>query len=225
MDVGAVAPRLLVDLGRHAGPDEPAEDVADRRLPGLVAEEARDDPVLDHAAHALGEREPVAEHELAGARAHHRDHRPGRRDADGRDRDVGVDVGDRDGRPRAQARPARRRLGQPAGHRAEAVDAARHLVVDDRGQAGLEAGEERRVGEAVALRPLGLVARGAGVAGLRPGELPHDPVGRLDQPVRRAVDARRLVEDLEALGVEPLRRDPAAVARQPRLAARLRPGR
>ncbi len=132
---------------------------------------------------------------------------------------MGVDVGDRDGRPRAQASPAGRGLGQPAGDRTEAVDVARHLVVDDRGQAGLEAAEERGVRKAVALRPLGLVARGAGVARLRPGELPDDPVGGLDQPVRGTVDPWRLVEDLEALGVEPLRRDPAPVSRQPRLAA------
>jgi hypothetical protein len=65
-----------------------------------------------------------------------------------------------------------------------------------------------------------LVAGRAGVAGLDAGELPDDPVGRLDQPVGPAVDLGRLVEDLQRLAEEPLARDLAAVARQPRLARR-----
>ena len=86
--------------------------------------------------------------------------------------------------------------------------------------AGSRAAEVGRVGEAVALRPHRLVAGRARVPRLDPGQLPDDPVGRLEQAVRGGVDLRRLVEDLEGLREEPLRRDLAAVAVQPVLPGR-----
>ena len=211
------APGRLVDVGRDGVAREPGEDVADRRLARLVAEQAGHDAVLDDAAHPLRQCRARPEDQVAGARAHHRDHRAGLGDADRRHRDVGVDVGDGDRRPRPQARSMRRppptgRPPTPPSGR----DVARHLVVDDAREARVERAEERRVREPVRLRPDRLVAGRARVARLDAGQPPDDPVGRLDEPVGRRVDVRRLVEDLEALGVEPLRRDPAAVARQPR---------
>ena len=139
-------------------------------------------------------------------------------------RDVGVDVGDRDRRPGAQAGQRRRSFGQHARSAAERQERARHLLVDDVLEARVERREEGVVGKPVALRPHRLVAGGAGVAGLDAGQLPDDPVGRLDQPVGAVVDLGRLVEDLERLREEPLRRDLAAVAGEPRLAALCRDG-
>ena len=43
--------------------------------PGLVAEEAGDDAVLDDAAHAVDDRELVAEEDVADAGAHDHDQR------------------------------------------------------------------------------------------------------------------------------------------------------
>ena len=70
-----------------------------------------------------------------------------------------------------------------AGALAGARDLAGHLLVDDVGEARGQGGKELAVGESVFLRPERLVAGGAGVAGLDPGELPDDPVSGLDQPV------------------------------------------
>src|SRR3984885_1331785 len=50
--------------GAEARP--PREDVADRALARLVAELARDDPAVHHAADAWHVREPVAVHHVAG---------------------------------------------------------------------------------------------------------------------------------------------------------------
>ena len=52
VDVDAAGPGLGVVRLRQAVLDEPLEVIADARLAGLVAEEARDDAVLDAAAHA-----------------------------------------------------------------------------------------------------------------------------------------------------------------------------
>ena len=98
------------------------------------------------------------------------------------------------------------------------TDVAAHLLVDDVGEARIERRKVAGVREAVALGPHGLVAGRAGVARLDAGEPPDHPVGGLDQPVRRRVDLRGLIQDLERLGEEPLGRDLAAVARQPGLA-------
>ncbi len=62
-----------------------------------------------------------------------------------------------------------------------------------------------------------LVARGAGVADVGAGELPDDPVGRLDPVPHRGVDRRGLLQQLQALGELPLRGDQAPVAGQPGL--------
>ena len=43
---------LPVHLGRYLLVDVPAEDVADRRLPCLVAEQPGDDPAVDDPAHS-----------------------------------------------------------------------------------------------------------------------------------------------------------------------------
>ncbi len=99
------------------------------------------------------------------------------------------------------------------------VEVARHLLVDHMFQARVERLEEFLGREALALRPDGLVAGGAGVARLHAGQLPDHPVRGFEQPVGRGVDIRGFVQDLQRLGKEPLRGDLAAVARQPRLAA------
>ena len=101
--------RGCVVLGRHGVPREPPEDVADRRLPRLVAEVAGHDAVLDDAAHALDLDELVAEQQMAVARAHDHGERPRRGDGRRRHRAVEVDVPDRHRGSRPQPRPCRRR--------------------------------------------------------------------------------------------------------------------
>src|SRR6201996_4775707 len=57
-----------------------------------------------------------------------------------------------------------------------------------------------------------LVAGGTRVARLHPGQLPGDPVRRLDPPRRQPVTLRIPLQQLQTLGVLPLRRDPPPVA-------------
>ena len=121
--------------------------------------------------------------------------------------------------PGSQAGPARGLGGQPAGLRAQLADLARKLVIDQMFQPGSERLEEVVRREAVVLRPDALVAGGGEVARLAAGELPDDPVRRLDQPVGRGVNLRILVQDLPRLGHKPLGADLAAVAVQERVPA------
>ena len=197
--------------------DEPAEMVADARLPGFVAEQAGDDPVLDVAAHAGDRVLAVGQDDVAGRRAHDHDHPARLDDRGGRRRDVGIDIGDRHRRAGRQAGPGGSLVGQPAGSLAHRPDVAGHLLVDDVCQPRVERGEVALVREAVPLRPHRLVAGRARVPGLRAGQPPDDPVGGLDQAVRLRVDLGRLVEDLQRLREEPLGGDPPAVPVEPRL--------
>ncbi len=198
---------------------EPREDVADAALAGLVAVEAGDDAAVHDAAHARHFGEAIAEQHVARRRAHDGDQPSRLDDACRRHRDVRVDVGDGDRDPRRQAHPAGRFGGQIAGAAAERRQRGRQLRRDEIGEAGVERAEVvgRRVG---AVLEVGLVAGGAGVARLDAAHPPDHPVGGLDQPIGGAIDLRRLFEDLQRLGQEPLARDLAAVAGEPRLAAR-----
>ena len=62
---------------RHLVLDVPGEDVADAGLAGLVAVQPVDDAAVDDAAHAGDLGEVVAVHDVAGARAHDREHLAG----------------------------------------------------------------------------------------------------------------------------------------------------
>src|SRR5262245_34860567 len=42
-------------------------------------------------------------------------------------------------------------------------------------------------------------------------ELPHDPIARLDETLRRCVDVRRMIQGFQHLGKEPFTRIPAAI--------------
>ena len=224
MDVFALPASRLVVLGRHRLLGKPREDVTDAGLAGFVADQARDDTVLDRTAHALDERELVAEEDVAVARPHDHDHRAGLGHGRRRRRDVRVDVGNRDGRSGAKSGERRRSFAQHARSAARRQERAGHLLVDDVLELWVESGEVGAVREPVLLRPERLVAGGAGVASLGAGELPDDPVGGLDQPLGAVIELGRLVEDLERLREEPLRRDLAAVPVEPRLSALCRDG-
>src|SRR6202035_6197911 len=65
---------VLAVAFRDAEARPPREDVADRALARLVAELARDDPAVHHAADAGYVRDPVAVHDVAGRGAHDREH-------------------------------------------------------------------------------------------------------------------------------------------------------
>ena len=125
--------------------------------------------------------------------------------------------------PGTEARPRGGLLGEAARPVADRDDRRRDIFSSTTSlEARIEGGEVVAAGEPVALRPDRLVAGRAGVAGLDAGQLPDDPVGRLDQAVGAVVDLGRLVEDLQRLREEPLGRDLAAVALRAR-ARRARP--
>ena len=194
--------------------------IAHARLAGLVAEEAGDDAVLHVAAHAGDDVLLGAQHHVAVGRAHDDHHPAGLDDGRRRHGDVGVHVGDGDrGARLADRSSAAASAVSPPAFCAQLADLARHLVVDQMFQPGVERLEEVVGREAVALRPDALVAGGREVARLVAGELPDDPVGGLDQPVGGRVDLRVLVQDLPGLGHEPLGADLAAVAVQERIPA------
>ena len=97
------------------------------------------------------------------------------------------------------------------------------LVRDEPGEPLVERAEVI-LGRIASVLEDALVARCAGVAGLAPAKLPDDPISGLDPAIGRCVDVRRFLEDLEGLRKFPLRRDPAAVAGEPRLLPRCRDG-
>ncbi len=118
VDVEAARAGLGLVGARDGVLDEPAEVVADAGLAGLVAEEAGDHAVLDVAAHAGHGALLAREDDVAGRGAHDHDHPPGVDDRRGRRGDVGVDVGDGDGRARVggrSRRPPRPRSRRRAG--------------------------------------------------------------------------------------------------------------
>ena len=217
MDSDAAFPRSVVIYRRDEVFDEPAEYVAHGRLARLVAEETRHDAVGDDAAGARDDRRVIGQDDMAGARAHDRDERARLGDCRRRRRNVGVDVGHGYGDPGRQAGPLGRPRAQTARDIAQPCDRARHLRVDDVGKLGIQRRKELAAGETVLGGPDGLVSGRAVVACLDARQLPDNPVGGLDQPVRGAIDLRRLAQDLERLGEEPLRRDLASVPGQPGL--------
>ena len=118
------------------------------------------------------------------------------------------------GRPMASAIAG----GEAPGPGPERADRVLELVDDEALEGRVQRGEEvgRRVG-AVLERPL--EPGRAGVADVGAAQLPHDPVGGLDPVVHPLVELGVLLEQLQALGQLPLRRELAAVAGDPRLAA------
>src|SRR3954451_24277683 len=136
VDVEAAVARRLVVARRHAVLDEPAEDVADAALTGLVAPQAGDDPAVDDAAHARHLDDGLGVHHVARRGAHDGEHLAGVDRAGGGRGDVRVDVagGDRDAL--RQAGPLRRLHGQAADARAEVGQRrALELVGDEAGEA------------------------------------------------------------------------------------------
>ncbi len=94
---------LVVIRRGHAVLGEPREVIAHAALARLETEETGQDAVLDVAAHALDDLRGLAEHHVAGAGAHDRDHDPLFGDRGGGDGDVRVDVCDRDRDSRHEA--------------------------------------------------------------------------------------------------------------------------
>ena len=99
---------------------------------------------------------------------------------------------------------------------AELADPVRELALGEVGEVRVERGQELAARVApVLVDPL--VAGRARVADVGPGQLPDDPVGRLDPVVHPPVDLGVLLEQLQPLRELPLGRDQPAVARQPAL--------
>ena len=147
------AARSLGVRARNLVLDVPGEDVADARLAGLVAVEARDDAAVDHAAHAGNLGEDVAVHHVAGGCSHDRDHLAGLDRLGGGGGDVRVDVADRDRDALGQAGPCSGLRGQGSGSVAELADLVGDLVVGEACEVGVERGEE--VAARVRRRPAG----------------------------------------------------------------------
>ena len=113
-----------------------------------------------------------------------------------------------------ESSPASGLLGQTARLRSEWGEGTGHLLIDDVFHTRIKGFEKRVRREAVTLGPEGLVACGTRVARFHAGELPHHPVGGLDQPSGGSIDFGGLVQDLPRLGKEPFGADLAAVAIQ-----------
>ena len=73
--------------------------------------------------------------------------------------------------------------------------------------------------QAVARRPASLVTRRAAGTNQRARQVPHDPVGCLDERAHGVVDRAVLLPGLYELGEVPLRREPPAIAGEEALAA------
>ncbi len=161
---------------------------------------------------------------MAVARPHDHDELARRDAADGGSGHVRVDVRDRDRRAGDEPHPPCRTIAEATCTPADGDDARRHLLVHDVRELRVERRKVVPRREAVGFRPDRLVAGGGGVARLDSRELPHDPVGSLDQALGARVHLGILVEDLQRLGEEPLGRDLAPVPREPRLASTPRDG-
>ena len=200
---------------------EPGEDVADGRLAGLEAVEARHDAVLDHRR--TSPRRPRA-------RSPSRMWQvlvpmiitsvPGSVTPDGRGRHVRVDVRDRDRRPGAKPGPAppRARSSTPARLPSGAI-CARHLLVDDVLEAADRAprssrrtGSRRASTTSPCSRPCSSLRVSTPVSCQT-----TQSAASISRSAAR-VDLGRLAQDLQRLREEPLGRDLAAVALEPRLA-------
>ena len=214
-DSPELAASLPVAVG-HEVVREPAEDVADPGLACLVAVQPSDDPAVHHAAHArdLGQRLGV--HHVAGRGAHDREHLPRLDRAGGGRGHVRVDVADGDRDPLGQPGPGRRLRAEGSRGLAQLADPVRELALGEVGEVRVERGQEVGVRVApVLVDPL--VPGRAGVAQVAAGELPDDPVGRLDPVIHPVVELGVLLEQLQRLRELPLRGDQPAVARQPAL--------
>ena len=121
--------RLGQVFGRQEVVGEPAEDVADAALAGLVSPKTLHDAVGDHAAHAGHLGKAFAVHDMARRGAHDREHLAGQRRLRRRPGDVRVDVADGDGDAFGQAGPARGLGGQAARPAAEGRQRKRELVL------------------------------------------------------------------------------------------------
>ena len=216
----ALLVRQLGDLAGDGVVDEPAEDVADAALAGLVAPQPLDDAAVDHPAHARDLGELVGRHHVTGGRAHDRDHLAGVDRLGGRRGGVRVEVADGDRDALGQAGPPGRLRGEAACPGAQLGD----LVLDQVAEEAAEAvGQLLQVllGRVLAVLTDRLVAGRAGVAHVPAGQLPDDPVGRLDEVVGALVGLAVLLEQLQPLRQRPLRRQPArrtAPATAPRAA-------
>ena len=173
----------LVRLGGTAVLDEPAEDVADAALAGLVALQARDDAAVDDAAHARRPRParrplitwqvevPMIMTMLAGLD----------RAAPRATVTWASTLPTATAMPARQAGPAGRLLGEAAGEPAQGCRVARRACRRrsrrSRGAArrGSPAGDSRRPGRC----PCSRRCRRCGSS--TPRELPDDPVGGLDR--------------------------------------------
>ena len=210
---------------------QPSEVVAEAALTSFEAVAARHHAVLHHAAHPRHHLLGRSAQDIAAGGAHdgHQDSvgalttvAVGATDAAGRHADVGIDIADRDRDAGFQPDAGGHGRGQFAGFAAERHRRAE--LIDEVDQFRVQRGAELAAGIATLRAPDGFVAGGAGVAGLDPGELPHDPVGGLDEAVGGIVDRRGFVGDLGDLRKQPFRADFAAVFDQPGFTALGRQG-
>ena len=154
---------------------------------------------------------------MADARAHDHDQRPGARSPSTAGAETCASMfatatGVPGSRPVQRRRPLGRDrlLRSPSGRRV-----ARHLLVDDVARSADRAPRSsRRDGKPSRFDQSPCSRRCSSLRVSTAGQLPHDPVGSLDQPPRRARRPRGLVEDLQRLREEPLGRDLAAVPRR-----------
>ena len=193
MNIHPQAPGLLPVRGRHTGVNNPSKMVAHTRLPRLVAKEARHNAVLNHAAHSRHLQLLAAHHHVAGRSADNRQHLSGPVDAYRRHTDMRVHVAHRYRRPHRQAQLGRHGRAKPAGTAAERRNHRAELFLHHMLHARVQRLKKVRRGVARTLVPKLLVTGSAGIAALLPGQLPHNPIRRLNPAVHGLINLRRLL--------------------------------
>ena len=184
---------LVVDGRWHLLVDEPAEDVTDAALTGLVRPQPGNDSAIDHPADPRDVAQVGAVHDVTGGRAHDR-HELSRADrTTGGRGDVGVDVAHAHGDAGRQTEPVGHLGGEATGAGTECSDRLVDLLGDEVFEVGIQRGEVGggRIGVVL---PGRLEPGGARVAQVGAAELPDDPVGGLHPAIHPGVDLRILLE-------------------------------
>ena len=173
--------------GRSQVAQEPGEHVADRCLPCLIAVAPGQNPV-SHDTRYPGETDLLwVDHHVADRGADDRDEDSRAADAGTWDGHERVHVANRYRRRRRDAQTGRQFGADGAGAGPERQEGVAELLVRAR-EAGIGGLEVLRRWQAGVPRPQRLVARRALLAPLEPGQVPDQPVGRLDEAMSRLVE-------------------------------------
>src|SRR4051794_8808255 len=129
MDVQTASLGLIGVGGRDTFLHKPCKTIAHARLPGFIPRKARDDAVLYHTADTWDLTLLRTQQHMTIGGAHDDHHPPWFENRRCRDGDMGIYIGNRNGRAWIQPGPACRLLGQIASLRSQGGERTRHLLV------------------------------------------------------------------------------------------------